>query len=114
MVGPFDGRNAPEIARSLYAQRRARDAAFGVELFGEPAWDLLLDLFIAHAQDRPVSLISMCVAASVPLSSGQYWLARLEREGLVELLHADCGMGLTLVALSETASDRMTRFLEER
>jgi hypothetical protein len=36
-----------EEARRHYRLRRMRDQEFGPALFGEPAWDILLDLYIA-------------------------------------------------------------------
>lgn len=37
-----------ELARQSYDDRRRREKIFKNEsLFGEPAWDILLDLFIA-------------------------------------------------------------------
>ncbi|MGM3253246.1 hypothetical protein ACS22W_25800, partial [Escherichia coli] len=36
-----------ELARRTYADRRRRDKLFQPGLFGEPAWDILLDLFIS-------------------------------------------------------------------
>ena len=36
------------LARTLYAERRRRDRTFPVDIFGEPSWDILLDLFVAR------------------------------------------------------------------
>jgi predicted transcriptional regulator len=33
---------------------------------GDPIWNILLDLFVSHASDRPVSISSACVASNVP------------------------------------------------
>ena len=44
-----------EYAREAYNIRRRRADIFGnAELFGEPAWDILLGLYIAHVEDKPV------------------------------------------------------------
>ena len=89
-----------------------RDQAFGQELFGEPAWDLLLDLYIATSEPRPVSVIAASIAASVSADDLR-WLALLEEHGLVERLHAGSEMSREIVTLSATAFDRMTRLLQE-
>ena len=40
-------------ARKIYEDRRSRPSIFGnEELFGEPAWDILLDLYIAHVEGK--------------------------------------------------------------
>ena len=100
-------------ARQLFRHRRRRDESLGGELFGEPAWDLLLDLFIARCQRRPVSIISASVAASIPVKSALPWLLRLEEHGLVERIYEAQDEALTLVAISDAGFDRMTGLLCE-
>ena len=72
------------LARETYALRRKRAAIFGnPELFGEPAWDILLDLYIAHAEAKPVSVSSACIGSAAPTTTGLRWLGVLAAEGLV-------------------------------
>jgi hypothetical protein len=53
------------LARQAYALRRKRAAIFGnPELFGEPAWDILLDLHIVHADGKPVSVSTACIGSA--------------------------------------------------
>jgi hypothetical protein len=62
--------------------RRRRDGAAPVKgLFGEPAWDILLDLFIAHCRGDDLQVSSVCIEASVPSTTILRWIARLESEG---------------------------------
>ena len=73
-----------DLAREHYRNRRRRDKIFGTEtLFGEPAWDVLLDLFIAAKENRQVSVMSACIGAAVPSTTGLRWISALEREGLL-------------------------------
>jgi hypothetical protein len=72
-------------ARSIYAARRRRDAMLGAAsmLFHDPAWDILLDLFI-QAEDRQiVSLSSACVGACVAHTTALRCLKAMERKGVV-------------------------------
>lgn len=102
---------AIEEARRLYHQRRMRDKAFHPALFGEPAWDLLLELYIAASELRPVSVIAASIAASVSTEEAVRWLTRLEGHGLVEHLYAGREMSRAIVTLSDTAIREMTRLL---
>ncbi|MGN6357271.1 MAG: winged helix DNA-binding protein [Novosphingobium sp.] len=80
----WDDANLGDLARKAYAVRRRRESIPGTAgLFGEPAWDILLDLFIAARESRRVSLATACTAAAVPEASAQRWIAILERRGLV-------------------------------
>lgn len=105
-------RRAVEEARHIYRLRRMRDQAFGPGLFGEPAWDLLLDLYIAASEPRPVSVIAASIAASESTEDLR-WLDLLEEHGLVERLDAEKEIRGAIVTLSATAFDQMTRLLLE-
>ena len=88
-----EGNCAPEahdrrmalLARDAYRNRRLRGQFFDDEaLFGEPAWDLLLDLFIAAREGKQVPVTSACIGAAVPTTTALRWLAVLETRGLIE------------------------------
>ena len=73
-----------DLARDIYRSRRARARVFSDDaLFGEPAWDMLLDLFIAEADGKPLSITAACIGAAVPTSTALRWLVILEERGLV-------------------------------
>lgn len=63
--------------------RRLRDRLFPDELFADPAWDLLLDLYAAHLDGRQISVTSACIAACVPQTTALRWIGRLEQHGLL-------------------------------
>ncbi|MGQ2936869.1 MAG: hypothetical protein ACT6RK_22505, partial [Sphingopyxis sp.] len=85
-----DWRSAPDAGLALdNAQKAARRRLLrrqlvgAHELFGEPAWDMLIDLFIHEAQAKPVSTSSLCIASGLPMSSALRLLQRLCDTGLV-------------------------------
>lgn len=61
--------------------RRARAGILCENLFGEPAWDMILDLFVAARTKRLVTVWNACLAARVPGTTGLRYLKLLEREG---------------------------------
>lgn len=71
------------VARQLYRMRRRRDSILGERLFGDAAWDLFLDLFIAHHEARRVCVTSACIAASAPTTTSLRCVRKLERLGLL-------------------------------
>lgn len=73
-------------AAELYRQRRDRNAIFGSEagIFGEPAWDILLDLMAAKLDGRRISVSSACIAADVAPTTALRYLTRLEERGLIQ------------------------------
>lgn len=72
------------FARETYAIRRRRDRHLPGDLFGEPTWDILLDLYVATREGRPVPTTSACIGADVPPTTALRWLRILEARGLVE------------------------------
>lgn len=80
-----------ELARQTYEDRRRRTKIFrSEELFGEPAWDILLDLFIAAKERRRVSVTSACIGSAVPSTTALRWITILEKQGLL-MREADPG-----------------------
>lgn len=80
-----DRRALADLAKNAYRARRLRAQFFaGADLFGEPAWDLLLDLFINANEGKHVPVTSACIGAAVPTTTALRWLAILESRGLVE------------------------------
>ena len=78
--GPF----LEQIAQMIYKARRARDLiAPEKDLFHDPAWDIMLDLYIARCQHKAMSVTSASMAAGVPLSTALRWVWHLERLLLV-------------------------------
>jgi DNA-binding MarR family transcriptional regulator len=72
-----------DALRREIAQRRNRTRHFDADLFGEPAWDLLLDLALARIESRHISVTSACIASGVPATTALRYIGRLIDRGLV-------------------------------
>lgn len=93
-----------------YGDRRARRRYFPADLFGEPAWDLLLDLFRARLEGKRISVTSACIAADVPPSTALRWIGVLEGEGLVERSRNVSDSRSTWVSLTDRAATAMVEY----
>ncbi len=100
------------LARKVYALRRKRAAIFGnPDLFGEPAWDILLDLYIAQGEGKSVSVSSACIGSASPATTGLRWLGVLADESLI-LREADAAdHRRVMVRLTAAGVAAMERFL---
>lgn len=94
-------------AKSEYRRRRARADLFGGRMLHEPAWDILLDLFIAHLDGTTVRVNSACIAACVPATTGLRWLDHLTKQGLIARMPDDDARA-SLVALTMLGARKMT------
>jgi MoxR-like ATPase len=111
---PRHARNYVALARQAYALRRKRAEIFGnAELFGEPAWDILLDLFIAQAEGKSVSISSACIGSAAPATTGLRWLGVLADEGLVVRENDPEDQRRVMVRLTAAGTAGMERFFNE-
>ena len=99
------------IAEEHYRARRAREKFVDHQLLGEPAWDLLLDLYIQHARGHRVSVSSVCVAAAVPVTTALRWLDALEKRGLVDRARDGADARRVFVMLSRDGAKAMEAYL---
>jgi hypothetical protein len=74
----------PRAVRATIRARRLRDQHFPADLFADPAWDMLLDLYAAWLEGRRVSVSSLCIAAAVPPTTALRWIGTLHYAGLFE------------------------------
>ena len=72
-----------DIARAIYATRTQRDKLLPAKLFGDPAWDILLDLYIQESDGKRVSVMSACIASRGAQTTALRYLGEFERLGLV-------------------------------
>ena len=85
---PFDlaalGQSALAVARREMGRRHIRREMVGnAEIFGEPAWEMLLDLFIHGCEGKPVATSSLCIASGAPISTALRLLNRMCVKGIV-------------------------------
>lgn len=71
------------MVRALIKARRRRDSYFPAQLFADPGWDILLDLFAARLEAKKVSVSSLCIAASVPATTALRWITAMTEDGLL-------------------------------
>ena len=70
-------------AADILKVRRARSRFLPPELFHEPAWDLLLELFVADAEGRRLTGRDVSDSADVAPSVMSRWLKHLSKIGLI-------------------------------
>lgn len=112
---PRKGSRAPTVttARKFYQLRRRRAAYFDPTLFAEPAWDMLLDLYVAEREGRPVAVLSACIGASAPQTTALRWMRVLEGQGLIRKETDEKDARRIYVRLTDEAIGRMRSLLRE-
>lgn len=109
-------RNAVNLAmkaRVITLQRAARRDYIDGDLLGEPAWDMLLDLFMQFAGGASVSTTSLCIASRVPNTTALRYVALLEDKGYVARKPSEVDGRVMLVSLTDTGVLAVGRYLEQ-
>lgn len=105
-------RQHAKAVRRLLRQRRMREQYFPADLFADPAWDMLLDLYAARLEHQPVSVSSLCIAAAVPATTALRWIKTMTDAGLF-VRESDPQDGRRIfIALADSALAAMRRYFE--
>jgi DNA-binding MarR family transcriptional regulator len=80
-------------------------------MFGDPAWDILLDLYVARVRGKPISISSACIAAGTSSTTGLRWLRRLERSGAIVRKPDPADARRSFLELQPTTFLRLTAWL---
>lgn len=99
------------IAEREYKNRQQRRAEFGCQIFGEPAWDMLLDMVVHYACQRRVSVSNACLASGAPATTALRWINYLEEEGLVTRIQCETDKRIAFLELSDAGWQKMARYL---
>lgn len=99
------------LAADIFASRRDRDAAFvgHASGFGEPAWDMMLVLYITDAVGRGATRQELLIAANVEREIAEPYIGWLIAHGLA----SDDGDDGT-VRLLDAGREMMDAYLDRR
>ncbi len=96
--------------RKIVAIRKRRNHAFPEHHFADPAWDMILDLTIAMAENRRISVSSLSLAANVPTTTALRCINQLKDEGLIVIVPDPKDGRRRYTQLSEAIYERMIKF----
>ena len=98
-------------ACEIIANRRRRLELFGKDIVGEPAWEMLLLLYIAEATNRyTVSQLAQLSGSSK--STGARWIDHLEQRQLIEKDQHPTDRRMAFVRLSSKGRSALELYLD--
>lgn len=112
-TGLDDGRLAEEAQREL-DWRDARRHFFESDLWGEPGWMMLLDLFIQRVRGKGVTITSACIASRIAPTTALRWIKFLEHEDLVVTENCSVDARRRWMRLTPEGLNRIRRYLAAR
>lgn len=100
-----------DAARWSVAVRHAREDFFPKAMFGEPAWDILLSLFVQGPQARVVGS-DVAKLTNTPVSTAARWVDYLEKKSLVVREKDRRDRRVSTVSLSDEARRLLEQYFE--
>ena len=107
-AAPIPASLSAAAVEAVIEARAKRSAHLPFELFGDPAWDMLLELMHAEITHRRITLPILCKAAGVQPGTGRRWVEALARKGLCTELDYDPEHGT--ISLSDSGSRAMRAY----
>jgi len=100
------------LVRHVRNARHLREQFFEADLFADPAWDMLLDLYEAELSEQRTTVSNLCIASRVPATTALRWLRTLERRRLVDRTPDANDGRRKFLTLSDTALTSLNALFE--
>lgn len=104
---PRPQRLTEDHIRSVLLMRRARGSVLGENLFSEPAWDVLLELYAAELGGRSMTLSDLALATDTPVSVITRWQAALHDRRLTRSTVSQEDPTRVTISLTAEGSSKM-------
>jgi hypothetical protein len=98
------------LVRKIIRARRMREQFFASDMFADPAWDMLLDLYVARLERGQVSVSSLCIAAAVPATTALRWIKSMSDAGLFVRQDDPQDGRRVFIALGDDAKSGLDRY----
>jgi DNA-binding MarR family transcriptional regulator len=98
-------------ARQLRFYRDLRQESFDRNLFGEPAWDILLALYVIDGEQRRLNTGQVAALASQPLTTVLRWLDYLAGQDLIRRQASPFDHRVVHIELSDKGRAAMDEYL---
>jgi DNA-binding MarR family transcriptional regulator len=106
-------RTRSELAKravAAFKARQLRNRFFAATMFGEPAWDMLLALYLAEDSGRPVTVSGLADWSGYPPTTALRWLQLLEGECLVRRSPSPNDKRMSFVELTPSGRKALDEF----
>lgn len=110
LVAPAAIMERARIAYDICARRRA---ALGPGLFADPAWNILLDLFLSDESGRDLSVTAVCIGSRSSAATALRYITLLVQRGLVDRIADEHDGRRTYVRLTTKGWNAMVTLFDD-
>ena len=100
-----------DYAETVLEQRRMRRQFLPGELFHEPAWDMLLALFVSRDARLPMNIKALVSMSDAPVTTSQRWIEHLHKLKLIDRVIDPTDRRRVEISLSHTGDQAMKAYL---
>jgi DNA-binding MarR family transcriptional regulator len=100
-------------AREEFGNRRRRTTIFEHSMFGEPAWDMLLALYILDESGQRQTTGALMQFAGAPVTTARRWLDYLVENGFARRSHHPTDQRVMFVGLTEKGRNALDLYYSE-
>jgi DNA-binding MarR family transcriptional regulator len=97
--------------RQVMRARASRESFFGSQLFADPAWDMLLELYWSEIAQRRISVSKLSNASGSPLTTALRWISALQKNGFVARMNDPLDGRRVFVRLTDRGREAMSNYL---
>jgi DNA-binding MarR family transcriptional regulator len=110
-----DGSDVPgfDIAKWWLNARRLRESVFGAEVFKEPDWAIMLDLYATGPSGKRIQVTDVPIMTGLSRTTARRHLGELEEAGWITHVEDAGDHRRTLVSLSDKGWVMMTLYFRE-
>lgn len=109
---PSPGERKRAALKDLKTMRRLRSQHFPSELFSDPCWEMLLDLYDASLAGSDVTVTSLGVASGVPQTTALRRMDTLQGHGLIVRVEDRDDKRRTIIRLTDSGLAAVEKFFE--
>lgn len=99
------------VAERILLEAYERERMIGERLFSDPAWIIVLDLYVQSYRGEQVSISSACIASSAAMSTALRCVNHLEEKGWVTRVPDSSDRRRHFLQLTNFARDQICNYL---
>jgi DNA-binding MarR family transcriptional regulator len=101
-----------KLAKRIKAIRESRAALLDASLFGEPAWNILLALYIAAGERYALSMSALCAESGAPATTATRSINRMIELEMVRRVPNPSDNRSTYIELTRDTAAKLTELLD--
>ena len=106
-------KDTTEVARAILEDRRRRERIFNEGMFGEPAWELLLNLYVMDKDGPRLTIGRLIDSTKCAQTTALRWLLYLQDQELIVKQEHPGDARTAFVSLTNKARDALDHYLSQ-